>query len=265
MTIGGFHHVTALAGDAQQNLNFYTDSLRMRLVKRTVNYDDPGAHHFYYSDAHGAPGTLLTFFPWGRWRKPRRGAGQAVSITLAGPEDRTILDPDGISLEFVAVKGASGIVGATILESNLNATLSLLGETLALEQVEGTAGRPRFRVAGNQYIDVLHEPGAQPVKMGAGIPHHIALRAGTEESLLQWRARLIAAGLRVSSVRDRHYFHSVYFKHPGGTLFELATDGPGFAIDEPADALGTSLCLPPWLEPHRAEISERLAPVQFPT
>jgi len=261
MTIRGFHHVTALAGDAQQNLDFYTQSLGMNLVKRTVNYDDPGTHHFYYGDAHGSPGSLLTFFPWGLLRKPQRGAGQPVAIALAGSEDRTILDPDGITLEFVALKKAAGICGATILESDLEASLRLLGETLGLPQVDPL----RFRVAENQHIQILHEPDAPHVKMGAGIPHHIALRAGTEESLLAWRVRLIEAGLRVSAIRDRYYFHSVYFKHPGGTLFELATDGPGFAIDEPANALGRSLCLPPWLAPHRTEIAERLTPVQFPT
>jgi len=154
-----------------------------------------------------------------------------------------------------------GISSVTILESNLEASLNLLGKTLGLPQVAPL----RFRVAEDQHIEIRHDPQAPPAKMGAGIPHHIAFRIGSEDDLQAWRAHLIQAGLRVSTIRDRHYFHSVYFKHPGGTLFELATDGPGFAIDESADLLGKSLCLPPWLETHRGEIATRLTPVQFPT
>jgi len=245
MTISGFHHVTAIAGDAQQNLDFYTQSLGLHLVKRTVNYDDPGTHHLYYGDAPGSPGSLLTFFPWGAQRKGTGGIDVAQAVSLQGRES---------SRPF-------RIASVTILESNLEAAQRLLAETLLLEQITPTS----FRVADDQHIKIQHDPAAPPVKMGAGLLHHVALRAGTEESLRAWRERLVAAGLRVSAIRDRYYFHSVYFKHPGGTLFELATDAPGFTVDEPEDALGTKLCLPPWLEPHRAEIEARLTPIQFPT
>jgi glyoxalase family protein len=227
----GLHHVTALAGDAQENLDYYTRVLHLRLVKRTVNFDDPGTHHFYFGDQRGSPGSLVTFFP-GFQRPARRGAGQIVS---------------GPNLECV-----------TLCENDPEPTarfLAILGFKPA--SVEGN--RHRFELAGGDArIDILHEPQTERGKMGAGAIHHVAFRVADEAGQLAWRARLIEAGIRVSPVKDRLYFHSIYFREPGGALFEIATDGPGFLIDEAEDALGSSLCLPPWLEPVRESIERRL-------
>jgi glyoxalase family protein len=256
----GLHHVTALAGDPQTNLDYYTQVLGLRLVKRTVNFDDPGSYHFYFGDPDGRPGTLLTFFP-GFQRQARRGSGQAVSVSYAGSRlaDSTS-DPDGLDLQLG--DGASPAVRAVSLcERELEPTAAFL-ELLGLKHVNTDGNRHRFELAAAQ-IEVLHEPDAERGKLGAGAIHHIAFRVADEQTQLDWRYRLMSAGVRVSPVKDRAYFHSIYFREPGGVLFEIATDGPGFLIDEPADALGTSLCLPPWLEPGRASIQARLSPIHF--
>jgi len=263
----GFHHVTALAGDAQRNLDFYTQVAGLRLVKRTVNFDDPTTHHFYFGAGLGAPGTLLTFFPWGFHRTPRRGAGQAVSITLSVPSGAfapKLDDPDGLDIRLVAGEGPVRLHSVTLCENDLEATAGLL-TTLGFLRTGQDGNRSHFELpGGSARIDVLHEPEAGHGKMGAGMIHHVALRVANEVEQRDWRDKLIASGLRVSPVKDRLYFHSIYFRHPGGTLFEIATDGPGFLIDEPEDSLGTALCLPPWLEPVRESIEARLAPVSTP-
>jgi glyoxalase family protein len=270
----GIHHVTALAGDPQPNLDYYRGPAGMRLVKRTVNYDDPASLHFYYGDSAGSIGSLLTFFPWGHVRQQRKGAGQAIAVAFMAPPEAvagqdtrfgsrfdTVLDPDGMTLERVATPGASGVRlhSATICVAKLDEAERLLGETLELARVGRENNRVRYAAGPNQFVDLVHDPAAEPGKMGAGSIHHIALRCGTDEAQLAWRERLKAAGVRVSPVKDRNYFHSIYFRCAGNALFEIATDGPGFTIDEPAQSLGQKLCLPPWLEPHRAEISARLA------
>ncbi len=227
----GLHHITALSGDAQATLDHATEDLKLRLVKRTVNFDDPGTYHFYFGDRRGLPGSLVTFFP-GFKREAKRGAGQIVS---------------GVDLSQV-----------TLCENDPAPTARLLGILgFAPAGVEGN--RHRFELPhGAARIDILHEPQAERGKMGAGAAHHVAFRVADEKAQLHWRARLIDAGVHVSHVKDRLYFHSIYFREPGGVLFELATDGPGFLIDEPEDALGSSLCLPPWLEPSRESIEARL-------
>ncbi len=266
LVILGLHHVTALAGDAQRNLDFYTQFAGFRLVKRTVNFDDPATYHFYYGAGSGAPGTLLTFFPWGFHRQPRRGAGQAVSIRLSVPRGavgQQGTDPDGLDIELVAGDRAPRLHSVTLCENDLEATAALL-TTLGFERAGQEGNRAQFELPGGMArIDVLHEPNADHGKMGAGMIHHVALRVADEAEQVAWRDRLIAAGIRVSPVKDRLYFHSIYFRQPGGTLFEIATDGPGFLIDEPEDSLGNSLCLPPWLEPVRSSIEARLAPVSL--
>lgn len=230
----GLHHVTALAGQAQANLDYYTRIAGPRLVKRTVNFDDPGNYHFYFGDARGTPGTLLTFFT-GFQRQGERGAGQIVS----GPT----LD------------------GVTLCENELEPTAQFLA-TLGFAPAGSEGNRHRFELPGGAArIDVLHEPEAERGKMGAGATHHLALRVADEAAQLDWRARLIEAGIRVSPVKDRLYFHSIYFREPGGVLFEIATDGPGFLIDESEETLGSRLCLPPWLEPMRESIEARLSPL----
>lgn len=272
----GLHHVTALAGDAQGNLNYYRKTAGLRLVKRTVNYDDPASYHFYYADPLAALGTVLTFFPWGTVRTARKGAGQAVAVAYAATlgsirpaEDRfgqpveIVQDPDGMTLERVAVDGISGarLHSATVWVSDLAAAETLCGETLQLGRIGEERGRVRYAIGPDQYLDLVQSPVSELGKLAAGSIHHVALRVHDEDTLLSWRERLMSAGLRVTPVKDRFYFHSIYFRPPGNTLFEIATDGPGFTIDEPAETLGGRLCLPPWLEEHRTEIEGRLPPV----
>lgn len=274
----GLHHVTALAGDAQSNLDYYRRVAGMHLIKRTVNYDDPAAHHFYYADAAATIGSVLTFFPWGHAREARNGSGQAIAVafvdaaggreTRFGERVERIADPDGVTLERVTLEGktehaSQKLHSVTLCVSDLASAEHVLGEVLHLPRIGAEGSRVRYAVGPDQYLDLLHEPGAEPGKMGAGIIHHVALRAGSEESLDAWRTRLTAAGMRVSPIKDRTYFHSIYFRPQGMTLFELATEGPGFTIDEPMDALGTRLCLPSWLEPNRAEIEARLPPISL--
>jgi len=225
-----------------------------------VNFDDPGSYHFYFGDPRGRPGTLLTFFP-GFHRQARRGAGQVVSITYARPTHTApISDPDGLNLQVV--DGASpALHSITLCEREIEPTAAFL-EMLGGKHLNTEGNRHRFELATAQ-IEVLHEPEAERGKLGAGAIHHVAFRVANEAAQLDWRDRLMSAGVRVSPVKDRSYFHSIYFREPGGVLFEIATDGPGFLIDESGDALGTSLCLPPWLEPSRESIQVRLSTIHF--
>ena len=257
----GLHHVTALAGDPQANLDYYTQGLGLRLVKRTVNFDDPGSYHFYFGDPGGRPGTLLTFFP-GFHRQVRRGAGQAVSVAYGFPQPPAAShDPDRLDLQLVEGESPA-LYSVTLCERELEPTAMFL-EMLGFDQVTTQSNRHQFELGGGRArIDVMHEPNTERGKLGAGAIHHIAFRVADEATQLDWRDRLMSAGMRVSPVKDRAYFHSIYFREPGGGLFEIATDGPGFLIDESADALGTSLCLPPWLEPSRESIQARLSPLQ---
>jgi glyoxalase family protein len=286
----GLHHVTALAGDPQRNLDFYGGFLGLHLVKRTVNFDDPGTYHFYFGDRTGTPGTLLTFFTWPGAFRGRRGAGQTVALSFAvpsnalarwieraraagvswtGPEKRfgeeliTVEDGDGVAIELVASAPASndeGIIrlhSVTLCESDADGTSALLEEVLGFRAVSEDGARSRYHLAGS-HLDVLRIPGAERGKMSAGVIHHVAWRVKDQAGQLEWRTKLAEKLLRVSAVRDRQYFRSIYFREPGGVLFEIATDGPGFAVDEAPEALGTSLCLPPWLESVRSSIERRL-------
>jgi glyoxalase family protein len=256
----GLHHMTALAGQPQASLNYYTQGAGLHLVKRTVNFDEPGAHHLYFGDAKGRPGTLLTFFP-GYKRPARRGAGQVVSFEYRHPSPEGVArDPDGLPLELV--KGdALALQSITLCERELEPTAAFL-EMLGFDRAGTVDNRHQFALAGGKArIDVLEEPGTERGKLGAGAIHHIAFRVADEAAQLDWRERLVNAGVRVSPVKDRLYFHSIYFREPGGVLFEIATDGPGFLVDEAEGALGASLCLPPWLEPMRESIETRLPPL----
>lgn len=276
MNLLGLHHVTALAGDAQQNLDYYTGPRGMRLVKRTVNYDDPAAHHFYYADSTGSPGTVLTFFPWGHLRKARKGTGQAMAVAFEranveatsqrfGQAVQTILDPDGIELDFVQVPNARAhrLHSVSLSVAELGAAETFLSETMLLNSVGRDGNRSRFGVGPDQFIDLVYDPAVEPGKMAAGIIHHVAFRVGSADNLLAWVERLVASRLRVTPVKDRTYFQSVYFRGAGNVLFELATDEPGFTLDEAVETLGQRLCLPPWLEEHRTEVEGRLSPVRF--
>jgi glyoxalase family protein len=289
--LGGLHHITALAGAAQANLDFYTGFLGLRLVKRTVNFDDPATHHFYFSSSAGAPGTLATFFPWGRFRPSRRGSGQITALAFAVPEDSletwkrraeeasmaiptadtrfgenvlTILDPDGIAIELVGSSNPQALHSITLCESAHEPTAELLS-FLGFSSVAQHENRARFAFPGSPgFVDLLHEPSAERGKMGAGMIHHVAFRVADEAAQRDWRARLLARGLQVSAVKDRLYFHSIYFREPGGILFAIAPDGPGFRIDEAESDLGRSLRLPPWLEPIRETVEQRLSRIHPP-
>lgn len=257
----GLHHVTALAGDPQRNLDFYTRVAGMRLVKRTVNFDDPAGYHLYFSTGAGSPGTLLTFFHWGRRGAP--GSGQIAGVTVCVPGPLPLADPDGIGLEFIESADLPGIQSVTLCEADAGPTVTFLRDVLGLNIIREESNNARFELPDGTWIDIQHSPGTPRGKMAAGIVHHVARRVADEETQMEWRERLIRAGLRVSPVKDRLYFHSIYFREPGGVLLEIATDGPGFAVDEPEDQLGQRLCLPPWLEPARESIERRLTPLTF--
>lgn len=306
--VGGLHHVTAIATDPRRNIAFYRDILGLRLVKRTVNFDDPRSYHLYYGNAEGAPGTILTFFTWPHARRGSRGVGQTIAVSLAVPPDSldfwyrrlrdeglavdtprsvfgerriTFLDPDGLKLRLVESSIATGcpawensgldeahavrtIHGVTLLEQSLEATEALLADGLGFvrQAVDGDIHR---WIVGcglrRAVIDVAHDPMGELGQIAAGTIHHVAWRVADDAAQRLCRERLRARGSEVTSVLDRNYFKSIYFREPGGVLFEIATDPPGFAVDESIDDLGSSLKLPPWLEPRRAEIASKLPPL----
>ena len=316
MRSAGIHHITAIAGDPQRNLDFYSETLGLRLVKRTVNFDDPGSYHFYFGDNIGRPGTIITFFPWLGARQGTRGSGQVTTISFAVPQNSfafwkerlranhviaeeiagrfgsntlRFLDPDGLQLELIEravspseVEGSHGgylkdsaagsldlaradkILGfaaPTLEVRNPEKTEKLLTEILGFEFVAEEDDRRRFRGSGSNAsaeIDLVSSE-AGFGRIAVGTVHHIAFRATDDDEQLRVREQLVARGLNVTPVIDRQYFHSIYFREPNGILFEIATDGPGFFIDEPADALGETLKLPPIYEPKRTEI-ERVLP-----
>ena len=281
----GFHHVTAIASDPQRNLDFYAGFLGMTLVKRTVNFDDPGTHHFYFGDRTGTAGTLLTFFPWaGSVRQARRGAGQITAVGFAvsevgiwqkkaeragiswadsvrdGQAVLTLLDPDGLPIELLlqVPLADAPFVGPlseiTILESEAGATGDLLVRHLGF-----AAARSNRFTLGTARIRVVHDPKSERGVVAPGGVHHVALAIESLEEQAELRARLVAAGFKVTLRQDRVYFQSIYFRQPRGGLFEIATLTPGFFADE--TELGKRLCLPPWLESSRSSIEERLVPL----
>jgi glyoxalase family protein len=305
--IVGLHHVTAIASDPQTNLDFYTEVLGLRFVKRTVNFDDPGSYHFYFGDDAGTPGTILTFFPWPRAMRGTPGVGEvtltAFSVPLSsidfweqrllgfnlpversGRFEETVLtfpDPDGMKIEIVGHTDAApanpprfasippehalrGFFGVTLfLKSSAEtaAILNIMGFTKRGEE----SNRLRFSAEGSalgNHIDLLINPEGHHGRMGAGTVHHIAFRAADDASQVEWR-EILDQHLDVTPVLDRTYFHSIYFREPGGVLFELATDPPGFALDEPIESLGEALRVPSWLEQHRAVIEQRLPSIEL--
>jgi len=308
----GIHHVTAIASDPQKNLDFYAGVLGMRLVKRTVNFDDPTTYHFYFADAEGTPGSILTFFPWPGSRRGRQGAGQ-VGVTsfaiLPGSvgfwierfirhrvefehpktrfdEERVISfhDPDGFLGELIAHPVAEtrqgwagpgvplehsirGVYSVTLWQESSDLTGKLLTDSFGFEPVREQASIFRYAAKGRglgSVVDLRCVPGLWSGTMGAGTVHHVAFRAPDDESQLRVRNELVAKGYNVTPQMNRDYFHSIYFREPGGVLFEVATDPPGFTIDEPLDRLGRSLKLPEWLEPRRFEIEALLPNIRLP-
>jgi predicted esterase/catechol 2,3-dioxygenase-like lactoylglutathione lyase family enzyme len=312
----GIHHVTAIASDPQRNLDFYAGVLGLRLVKRTVNFDDPETYHFYFGDETGTPGSILTFFPWPGARSGRQGPGQVAIISFAvvpgalgfwlerlvhhgvaheGPARRatgadpeqviSFKDRDGLMLELVADAraatrpawgGAPGIPrehaihgfhSVTIWVEDGAATERVLVDTLGFRLLREEGSTRRFAAGDGgpgTLVDLRSTGGFVPGIGGAGTVHHVAWRAADDAAQLTARERVQRAGLRPTPVIDRNYFHSVYFREPGGVLFELATDAPGFAIDEPVERLGDRLMLPAQYEIHRAEIEAVLPRIHLP-
>jgi glyoxalase family protein len=304
--IVGLHHVTAIASDPQRNLDFYTDVLGLRFVKKTVNFDDPGTYHFYFGDDAGTPGTILTFFPWAHATRGTVGAGEVThtafsvpptsiahweqrlawkNVLLEGKEERmgetvlTFSDPDGMKIELVGhvESGAlqtprfadvpvehavRGFFGVTMLERDARQTEAALA-LLGFRKVAEEGNRLRFSAAGDargNHIDIVVDPKAAHGRLGAGTVHHIAFRSQDYEDQKQWR-EVISQHLGVSPVMERDYFRSIYFREPGGVLFELATDIPGFAIDEPLESLGEELRVPQWLSANLAQLTRHLSAV----
>lgn len=305
-SILGIHHVTGICGDAQQNVDFYAGVLGLRLVKLTVNFDDPGTYHLYYGDGAGSPGTVLTFFPYPNAQQGRRGVGQVTTTVLAvpvgsldywdsrlrshevechrettGADQRGLCfeDPDGMRLGLMESSGFSsvdwkestvakehaiqGIRGAMLSLEGFENTAKLLRETMGFRESEQQGSRYLYE-AGQCFVELVCQPDAERALSGRGTVHHIAFRSPNEAEQLDWRNRLADEGYNVSPVMDRNYFHSIYYREPGGVLFEIATDPPGFTVDEPADRLGTTLKLPHAYEQFRLDIERLLPRLELP-
>ncbi len=299
--IPGLHHVTAISGPPQRNVDFYTGTLAQRLVKKTVNFDDPGTYHLYYGDRAGSPGTILTFFPFANAGAGRAGPGMASAYAYAvpaggfdawverlagsgavteGPTERfgarvlTVRDPDGAPVELVETGRDSeepldGFHSVTLWVNDIAPTARLLTDVFGYaEQDSETAGggeRLRLVVPGGAraaVVDVMRRDDARPGRPGAGTIHHVAFRAETREAHAAWREAVRSAGFDVTPVIDRQYFDAIYFREPGGILFEIATDPPGFARDEPVEHLGEKLMLPERYEGMRSQIEAHLPPLE---
>ena len=241
MQLARLHHVTCVCSNAQQTLDFYRDTLRFSLVKKTVNFDDPHSYHLYFGDEVGRPGTLITFFEWPRADRGRLGRGTLESIGLETPtvtEEAELQDPDGLRLRLYP------------------------GEAPRLRDV-AVIGNPDL-YAGLVSTDAplqFAEPVEEAALIGPGTTHHIAWRVVDDTTERAWLARLEELGLRPTPIQDRKYFESIYFRMPDGILVEIATDGPGFLVDEPRESIGQALSLPAWLEPERVTLERELEPI----
>jgi glyoxalase family protein len=241
MDLAGLHHVTCVCSDAQETTDFYRDELGFQLVKKTVNFDDPHSYHLYFGDETGAPGSLMTFFEWPRAGRGRLGRGTLESIGLETPsvtEEREVEDPDGLRLRLYP--GDRPRIHDVLAIGNPDLYAGLLDETAPIS---------------------FAAPADETALVGAGVTHHIAWRTGDEASQEAWSERLFDLGLRPTPQQERKYFRSIYFRMPDGLLHEIATDGPGFMVDEPPTRLGQILSLPPWLEPERATLERELQPI----
>ncbi len=303
--ISGIHHITAVTASAAENLAFYETTLGLRLVKQTVNFDDPFTYHLYYGDAQGTPGTILTFFPWENLPQGKPGAGMVTAIAFAVPEasmdfwelrmasagirvhrverfGEPVLqfsDPSGLPLELVGTSrlpdtmpwqagnlpkahAVTGFHSATATLKALEPAAHLLKDIMGMAAAGQEQNRYRFTMhdpqAAGRFYDVVVDPQARSGRPGSGTVHHIAFRTNNDDAQAVWQSRLRESGLAVTEVRDRKYFRSIYFHSPGGVLFEMATDPPGFGVDETPASLGTSLKLPAQYESMRADIEKRL-------
>ena len=317
MELNGLHHVTAVTGNAQANVDFYTQVLGMRLVKKTVNQDDVSAYHLFYGDELGNPGTELTFFEWPHMGPNRNGPGSIAHTALRVPSRAALdwwakrlaqygvehqgltefhgharinfTDPEGQQLSLVddgGVPGGTawpksrvpaeyavrGVFAATLMVQQLEPTAFVLTEIMGYRSVDeySSADDPSERTAvfaldqggAGKELYVIEQPHQPSGQLGLGGVHHIAFRTPNVAEQTQWLDRLHDFGLPTSGLVDRYYFQSLYFRIPGGILFEIATDGPGFATDEAAEHLGERLALPPFLEPRRAQIEAGLKPIK---
>ncbi len=304
--ITGLHHITAIAGDPLRNFEFYTNTIGLRFIKKTVNFDDPGTYHFYYGDEPGHPGTILTFFPWGNGiPRGRRGTGMATEISYTVPEGSLdfwegqfntyqvihnkqelkfgekvldFFDPDGLKLVLVESKETNSLIPWETNEVKAeHATRGFHGITLSLRDITataeiltaifdytfaGTEGQNSRYISGSAthaaIVDLSALPGEKRGHVANGTVHHVAFSVKDDATLQHYQEKIMAHGLQATQVIDRNYFHSVYFREPGGVLFEIATEVPGFTVDEPLAHLGSQLKLPAQYESRRSEIEAAL-------
>jgi len=301
----GLHHITAIAGDAQRNYDFYTKVLGLRMLKKTVNFDDPKTYHFYFGDGVGTPGSILTFFPWPGVKQGENGAGMATGIGYSVPESSlefwkerfekfkvphngiskkfgedvlAFQDPDGLNLELIVpenkdirspwetadVKAEVAIKGfhnVTLTLKDHKATAEILTDVFGYELVGTENNLFRFKtnaVENAAIVDILEDPKAGRGQNAGGTNHHVAFRVKDEETLMAFREKVMQKGLQITEKINRDYFFSLYFREPGGVLFEIATDNPGFATDETLEELGSSLQLPDRYKGARAQIEKAL-------
>ena len=309
--ITGLHHITCIAGDAQDNVDFYSGVLGMRLVKKSVNQDSPGTYHLFYADGDGHPGSDITFFPWPDMAPAKPGTGLAMEVSLAIPlgsidywldrltdhdlqigevETRRgasalpFTDPHGLPLTLHETgderdftpwpaspvpieKQIRGLHTVRLWERDLAMTSAFLTGVLGFVDIGAEKGWFGFEIGGGgsgRYLEIREDPDADRGRWGTGGVHHVAWRVADDATELDVRARIERARRRPTDVIDRFWFKSVYFLEPGGVLFEIATDGPGFTVDEDPATLGEHLVLPPWLESHRGEIEAALPPIKPP-
>ncbi len=300
----GLHHITAIADSAKRNLDFYTQVLGVRLVKKTVNFDDPGTYHFYFGNETGTPGTILTFFPWEGIGKGTNGTGLATHIGYSVPkgslefwklrlqqsgiavEESEIFgekmisfkDPDGLQLQFIEssasdnrkvwttddIKDENALKGfhnVTLTLKKAEPTIKVLTDILGYGLQKQEENRYRFAtdaIDTANLIDIIENDKIPAGKNAAGTNHHIAFRVENEAVLMEYREKVMSAGLSITPKIDRDYFYSLYFREPGGVLFEIATDNPGFTVDEPLNELGQNLKLPKQYEAMRSQIEQAL-------
>jgi len=301
----GIHHITAIAGEAQRNYDFYTKVLGLRLVKKTVNFDDPGTYHFYYGNEQGAPGTILTFFPWTYVKRGTTGVGMATEIGYSVPEGSLefwirrfeefkvkhrqplerfgenllpFQDPDGLELNLIipstednrtawetetikkdtATKGFHSVI---LRLRDIKPTVNVLTEIFGYKLLKQEGNYYRFitdAVSTAAIVDIIEDVNGKPGIVAGGTNHHVAFRVKNDEIQMKFREKVLAHGLRITEKIDRNYFFSLYFREPGGILFEIATDNPGFTADEDVKELGTHLKLPVQYEPERSQIEKQL-------
>jgi len=305
----GLHHITAIAGDAKRNFDFYSKVLGLRFIKKTVNFDDPGTYHFYFGDEVGSAGTILTFFPWGAGiQQGRKGSGMATEIGYSVPKGSldfwqkrfeqynviynkpaekfgekylTFLDPDGLKLELIESKtednrkawetdevkadvATKGFHNITLTLNNIKPTAAVLTEIFGYKLIDQDVNRYRYAtdaVENAAIVDLVELPEEKRGLNANGTVHHVAFRVPNDEILMKFREKIEDYGLEITPQIDRQYFHSLYFREPGGVLFEIATDNPGFTVDESLEELGQNLKLPAQYEPQREAIEKHLVKI----